>query len=172
MMPISSAIPDGLVWSKISGKHGYELKRNGENFGSLWRTSFWSSEFQAESPHGRWRFRRTGCFHTATEIVDSDSNSRIAILEPNWSGGGTLVFTDGMRFRLTSKGWWHPVWTVVAESGQPVLSIDSRAKTVELSKELYLLEGRLILLAMFAWYVMQQVSEDADSAAAIAVAVS
>lgn len=55
MIPISSAISGGLVWSKTPYKRGYELKR--EIVGSLQRTSFWSSEFQAESAYGSWKFR-------------------------------------------------------------------------------------------------------------------
>ena len=173
MIPISSAISGGLVWSKTPYKRGYELKRNGEVVGTLQRKRFWSSEFQAESAHGSWNFRRTGCFHTGTEIVDSNSGTRIAILKPNWSGGGTLDFSDGLSFRLTSKGFWRPVWTVLAgDSGQPVLSIHSREKTVDLPRELHLSEDRLILLAIFAWHIMRQAAEEAAAAAVVVAATS
>jgi hypothetical protein len=57
-------------------------------------------------------------------------------------------------------------------SGQPVLSIHSREKTVDLSRELCLPEDRLILLAIFTWHIMQQASEDAASAAAVVLATS
>lgn len=170
MIPISS-ISGRLVWSKIRHKRGYELKRNGEIVGSLHGASFWSSEFQAESHHGSWRFRRTGCFRTGTEIVDSSSHTRIATFRPDWSGGGTLVFSDGQTFRFASKGFWRPVWTMLTDTGQPVVSIHSREKTVELLNELHLSEDRLILLVIFAWHIMQQASEDGASVAA-AVAVT
>ena len=172
MIPISSAISGGMVWSKTPYTRGYELKRNGEIVGTLRRKSFWSSDFQAESAHGSWKFRRTGCFLTGTEIVDSNSGVRIAILKPNWTGGGTLAFSDGLTFRLTSKGFWRPVWTVLADSGQPVLSIHWREKTVDLPRELHLSEDRLILLTMFAWHIMRQTSEDAASAAVAVAATS
>lgn len=172
MIPISSGVPCGPVWSKTPHKPGYELKRNGEIVGSLQRTSLWSSEFQAESHRGSWRFRRTGCFHTGREIVDLNSDTRIATLKPNWSGGGLLVFSDGLTFRLTCKGFWRPVWTVLADNGQPVLSVHSRAKTVRLPKELHPYQDRLILLVIFAWYMVQQASEDAASAAAAVAATS
>src|SRR5262245_48859532 len=120
MIPISSAISGGLVWSKAPNKCGYELKRNGEIVGSLQRTSLWSSEFQAESAHGSWKFRRTGCLHTGSEIVDSNSDTRIAVLKPNLSGGGVLKFSDGSTFRITSKGSWRPLWTLLADNGQPL----------------------------------------------------
>jgi hypothetical protein len=167
MIPISSSAAGGLVWSKTPYQCGYELRRNGETVGRLERKSFWSSEFHAESAQGRWKFRRTGCFRTATEIVDASSGARIAILRPNWTGGGALEFGDGLTFRLTSKGFWRPVWMVETESGQPVLSVRSREKTVELRRELPLPEERLTLLAIFAWHIMRQASEDAASAAVL-----
>jgi len=167
MIPISSAISGRLVWSKAPGKHGYELKHNGEIVGSLQRTSFGS--FQAESVHGNWKLRRTGCF--STEIVDLNSDTRIAVVNSHWSGA-TLEFSDGRTFRLIYKGFCRPVWTVLTDSGQTVLSLDSREKTVALAKELALPEDRLILLAIFAWHVMQQTSEDAALTAAVMVAAA
>lgn len=172
MIPISSAISGGLVWSKIPNRRGYELKRNGEIVGSLRRPSFWSSEFQAESAHGSWQFCRTGCFRTGTEIIDSKSGARIATLKPDWTGGGTLQFFDGQTFRFVSKGFWRPVWTVLTDSGQPVLSIHSCEKTVELASGFHLSEDRLSLLVVFAWHIMRQAAEDAASVATFAVAAS
>jgi hypothetical protein len=148
MSLISSALSGELVWSKTPCRGGYELKRNDEIVGSLQRTSFWSSEFRAKSAHGSWRFRRTGCFRTGMEIVNSNYGTRIAILKPNWSSGGTLAFSDGLTFRLISRGFWWPVWTVLADSGQPVLRIHSREKTVVLATE-PVSEDKLILLGDF-----------------------
>ncbi|HEV2987494.1 MAG TPA: hypothetical protein VG759_03575 [Candidatus Angelobacter sp.] len=169
MIPISSDISSRLVWSKSPHKHGYELKRNGEMVGSLQRTSFWSSEFQAESVHRSWKLRRTGGF--STEIVDSNSDTRIAVINSHWSGG-TLEFSDGRTYRLIYKGFFRPVWTVLTDSGQTVLSLDSREKTVELAKGLDLSEDRMILLAIFAWHVMQQISEDAALTGAVIAAAA
>jgi hypothetical protein len=170
MIPISSAISGGLIWSKTSCKRGYELKCNGEIVASLQRKSFWSSEFQAESARGSWKFRRTGCFRAGTEIVDSNFGTRITILKPNWSGGGTLAFSDGLTFRITSKSLWRQVWTVLGDSGETVLSIHSRE--VDVPRKLHLSEERLILLAIFSWHIMQQASEDAASVAATLAAIS
>jgi hypothetical protein len=172
MIPVSSAISAGLTWSKSSRKHGYELKRNGEIVASLQRTGCWSSAYQAESPHGKWKFRRTGFWRAATEVVDSRSGARIAALKPNWGGGGTLVFSDGQTFRITCRGLWRPVWSVLAENGQPVLSLHSREKSVDLPNEMHLPEDRVILLTIFAWYMMQQAAEDAASAAVVVAATS
>ena len=83
-----------------------------------------------------------------------------------------MVFFDGQAFRMTCKGFWRPVWTVFADNGQPVLSIHSRDKTVELPNEIQLSEDLLILLVIFAWHIMQQASEDAASAAAAVAATT
>src|SRR5579871_5590112 len=109
------------------------------------RNGFWSSEFKAESVHGSWKLRRTGC--SRTEIVDSNSDTRIAIINSSWSGG-TLQFSDGRTYRLIYKGFCRPVWTVLTDSGQKVLSLDAREKTVELAETFDLLEDRLLLLAV------------------------
>jgi hypothetical protein len=172
VIPIATAVSVGLIWSRIPHKPGYELKSNGEVVASLQRTSGRSSEFQAEAQRGKWRFRRTGFWRPVTEIIDANSGVRIAGLKPNWGGGGTLVFFDGQTFRLTAKGFFRPVWSVLAEGGQPVLSIRSREKTVEMAGELHLSEDRLMLLAIFAWHIMQQVVQDAAAAAVVVAATS
>jgi hypothetical protein len=59
-----------------------------------------------------------------------------------------------------------PVWTVFADNGQPVLSIHSHEKAVELPNELQLSRDRLILPVTFAWHTMQPASEDAASVVA------
>ncbi len=82
-----------------------------------------------------------------------------------------LEFSDGLRFRLTQKGFWRPVWTVLADKGQPILSIRQCERTVELTRELRLSEERLSLLAIFTWHIIRQTAEDA-AAAAGAVAVT
>jgi hypothetical protein len=176
MIPISSAVASAksgwLVWSKIPHKRGYELKSNGEAVALLQKTSCWSSEFHAEAQQGQWRFRRAGFWRT--EIADANSGVSIAAFKPNWSGGGTLVFTDGETFQLAHKGFWRPIWTVRAQNGQAVLSLDARARTVELSDEPTLGKRgeRLTLLAIFVWHMMRQAAEDSASVAAVVAATS
>ena len=169
MIPISSANSGGLFWSKIPHQRGFQLKNNGEVICSLQKANFWATEFRAESAHGIWKFRRTGCFRTSTEIVDANSNAQIAIFKPKWSGGGTLSFSDGLTFQITCKGFWRPVWTVWAESGQAVVHLHSREKAVELPGAVQMPEERLTLLAIFAWHRMRQAAEEAASTAGLAV---
>jgi hypothetical protein len=167
MIPISSAISSGFTWSKISCRN-YELKLNHEVVGTLKRPSFWSSNFIAETQHGRWTFRRGGWLGSGAQIVDSASQQAIATLTSGWGCGGTLTFADGQTFRLECHGWWRPVWSVIAESGEPLLRLHTREKTVEvLSRAVP--DSRLSLLIMFIWYRKLQAEEDAASAAMVAV---
>lgn len=172
MIPISSALSGGLLWSRISCRHGSELRQNGEVVGSLRRTSFWSSNAEAESLDGKWLFRRTGFLCASTEIVDAVSASRIAILKPNWTGGGSLVFSDGQTFRVASRGLWQNTWEVTADNGQPILRTNQRKKTVELLPGAAAYEGRLTLLVLFTRHMVQQASEDAAASVAATVAVT
>jgi len=119
MILIDSAVSGRLVWSKTSHRRGYELKCQGEVVASLQRASCWSSESQAESEHGKWRFRRTGFLRPGTEIVDANSGARIAALKPNWCGGGMLEFSEGQRFRLKSNGIWRPILARISASTDP-----------------------------------------------------
>ena len=169
MIPLSSAISSGLTWSKLPCHHGYELNLNGEAVGSLRRTSFWSSKYLAETQSGQWTFRRGGCFGTGAQILDSNSQHQIATFKSKWGNGGALTFADGQTFHLQCRGWWRPVWSVIAESGEPLLRLHVREKTVDVPAASPAPDGRLALLILFTRYRVLQAEEDAASAATVAV---
>ncbi len=168
MIPRSTAISSELTWSKISSRN-FELNRRGEVIGRLQRPSFWSCSFQAETQTGRWTFRRAGWLGGRFEILDSSSQQPIARSKSVWGGrGGKLTFADGQTFQLQCKGWWRPVWSVIAESDEVVLRLQRREKTVELSSAATVPERRLELLILFTWYHVLQSEEAAASAAVVA----
>jgi hypothetical protein len=167
MIPLSSAISSGLAWRKIPRSRNYELVLNGEVVGTLVRPSVWSCKVLAETQDGRWTFRRGGFLGSGAEIADS-SEQQIATFKTSWGGGGMLTFTDGQTFHLRCKGWWHPVWSVVTQSEQPVFQLHRSEKTVEISPGVTPLHGRLSLLLMFVWYRVLQSEEDAAAVAVMA----
>jgi len=169
MIPFSSALSGELTFSRIPRSRNYELKLNGETVGTLVRPSMWCAKYVAETEHGRWTFRRAGFLGSGAEILDADSNQTIATLKCSWGMGGTLTFADGERFRLECRGWWRPVWTVITGTGQPVLHLHTREKTVELPAGAAFSESRLAQLVMFVWYRVLQAEEDAATAATVAV---
>src|SRR5215472_5477584 len=172
VIPLSSAGSSGLAWCKIPRSRSYELKLKGEVVGTLRRPSCWSSKVLAEFPDGRWTFHRCGLLGTGSEIVDSASEQGIATFKSTWSGGGTLTFADGQTFQVERRGWWRPVWSVMAEGGQPLLHFYAREKTVELSPDAAVPESRLLLLFMFTKYRVLQAEEDAAAATVAAVVAS
>ena len=169
MIPFVSAVRSGFTWSKIPHSHNYELKLNDEIIGTLVRPSCWSPRFLAETRDGRWAFRRGGFLGTGVEIADADSERPTASFKSSCGGGGTLIFVDGQRFHLGYKGWWHSVWTVTTDDGQPVLQLHAREKTVELRATAGVSSIRLFLLIMFAWSRVLQADEDASAASVAAI---
>jgi hypothetical protein len=170
MIPLSSAtsgaISGGLTWTKIPHSRDYELRMNGEAVGTLRRPGWFSSSFLAETQAGNWTFRRSG-WGIGAQILDTDSQQPIATLKSSWGSGGTLTFADGQTFHLKCKGWWRPVWSVIA-SGETLLRLHRREKTVEVATGSAVPVSRLALLIMFTWYRVLQTEEDAASTAVIA----
>jgi hypothetical protein len=168
MISLSSAVSSGLTWSKIPRGKGYELKLNDAVVGSLRRASFWSSIYLAESGNERWTFRRSGFFRSGAEILNSASQRQLASFKSDWKGGGTLAL-DGQTFAVRCKGFWRPMWSVIAADGQPVLHLHTREKRVAVPTENSVPENRLAMLILFGWYRVLQAEEDAASAATVAV---
>ena len=168
MIPLSSTIPAGLTFSKTSRSRIHELKLVDGVVGTLLRTSFWSMSYQAETQAEIWTFRRAGWLAGNAEILDRASQ-QIATFKMAWGGrGGRLAFADGQTFQLECKGWWRPLWSVLGESGQPLLRLYRREKRVELQLATTAPADRLGLLILFTWYHILQMEEDASAASVIA----
>jgi len=170
MIPTQSTLSGSLTWSKISRCGSYELRQSAAVVGTLRRPSFWSPKYFAETPEGRWMFRRSGFLSTGAVILDAATQQPIATFKSAWGSGGILTFTDGRAFGFSRQGWLRPVWTVTADGGQPVLRLDRRAKTVEIMTAAPAAD-RLTLLAMFTWYRVLQSEEEAAAASTAVVAV-
>jgi hypothetical protein len=164
MIPHPSATSGGLTWLKVSSRN-FELNRNGQVIGRLQRPSYWSRTFEAETQGGRWTFRRAGCLGGRSEIRDSHSDHQIADFKSAWgSRGGSLTFADGQTFHLQCNGWWRPVWSVTANTGELLVRLQRREKTVELPQTTSVPESHLALLVLFTWYQIMQSEEDAAMA--------
>lgn len=172
MIPLSAASSSGITWSKIARSRKYELRRNGEVLGTLLRPSVWSSNYLAETRDGRWTFRRSGLLCNGAQILDSASGQHIATFKSDWGLRGNLTFTDGDVYRLECKGWWRPVWAIMTHTGQLVLCLRTREKTVETAPAATIIESRLHLLAMFTLYRRLQAEEDAAAATVAVFAAS
>jgi hypothetical protein len=167
MIPLSPP-PTALTWSTIAHHRGYELKLSDKVVGTLRHPAVLSSCFLAETQQGNWTFRRGGLLGASATVVDSLSQQPIATFKAAWGCGGALTFSDGQTFHLECNGWTHPVWSVITGTGELVLALHVREKTVEVPAFIENPDGRLALLIMFTLYRVQQAEEDAASAAMVA----
>jgi hypothetical protein len=168
MIPISSAISGGLKLEKTSCFGSYELRLNGQLMGSIERRSFWSSNYLAVTKDDSWTIRRSGFFCTGAEVAEASTGRPVAQFRKPWGGLGELSFLDGQTFLITSRGWWRPVWSLTTTSGQCVVQLHRREKSVEIPGRGQISDSRLTLLILFVWYRVLQTEEDAAAGAAVA----
>ena len=166
MIPLSTAVSGGFTFT--SNWRGFELKQGDRMVGSLNRPRIWSSEFIAATAGQDWVIHRAGFWGNKGEIRDAASPQPAAVFKFGWGGKGSVVFADGQKFLVVTRGCWHPVWTVTTESGDPVLQLHTREKSVELHNAAALSESRISLLVLFTLYRVRQAEEAAAVAAAAA----
>jgi len=172
MIPNSSTVLSATLSGEFRwfcNKNIQQLKLGDQVVGSLRKTSFWSSDFQAESTYGSWKFSRRGMLGTGAEILDMATNQCVAAFKSNW-GRGMLIFADGETFQINSKGYWRPFWSVRTLDGHLVVSMSSWDSGVELIRRAGMVEGRSVLLAFFLKSHMQQIAEDDGTMAAMLAA--
>src|SRR5262245_37270197 len=104
MGPLRDVIAAGgeLFWRQPKAmQQEFELRAGPEEW--VVATLRWQKVFGtlalAETPEGRWTFKRSGFWrpHITVRVADTDHDS--AVFEPGWSGGGTLTVTGGPTFR-------------------------------------------------------------------------
>ena len=166
MIPSSTAVSSGFTFSE--NWSGFELRQNGLTMATLRRPSMWSPNYLVETVNENWVIRRNGFWGNKADILDTASQQPIGHFKSAWGGRGTLTFADGQTFFVVTRGCWHPVWTVTTESGQPVLQLHTRDKSVELQNAAALSESRLSLLILFTLYRVRQAEEAAAAASAVA----
>jgi hypothetical protein len=166
MIPLATAVSGRFTFT--SNWRGFELKQDERMVGSLNRPRIWSPEFIAATAGQDWVIHRAGFWGNKGEIRESASGQPAAVFKHGWGGKGTVVFADGQKFLVVTRGCWHPVWTVTTEFGDPVFQLHTREKSVELHNIRALSESRLSLLVLFTLYRVRQAEEAAAVAAAAA----
>ena len=164
MIPLTAA-SSGFTFS--TNWRGFELRQGNQIVATVRRPSIWSWDFLATTPSQSWIIRRGGFWGSKAEIIEEVSKQPVATFRSSWGGKGTLVFTDGQTFHSITRGFWHPVWTVITDNGLPVLQLHAHEKSVEIHSSVALPKERLLLLTLFTLYRVRQ-AEDAAAAAAVA----
>ena len=166
MIPLTTAVSSGFTFSE--NWSGFELKQDDHTVATLRRPSMWSPNFLVETINENWVIRRSGFWGNKADVFDAASQRLIASFRSAWGGKGTLRFADGQTFFVVTRGCWHPVWTVTTDTGQAVLQLHTRNKSVELHDIAALPESRLSLLVLFTLYRVRQAEEAAMAASAAA----
>ncbi len=166
MIPSSSAVSCSFRFS--SDSRGFELKQNDQTVAKLERHGLWSPDFIATTPNRSWMIHRAGFWGNRAEIRDSASQQPIAEFKGGWGGKGSLLFSDGQAFFIMTREWWHPIWTVTTQTGQPVLQLHTQEKTADVMADVAVSEERVSLLILFTLYRVRQAEEAAAVAAASA----
>ncbi|MGH9458064.1 MAG: hypothetical protein ACRD2J_10545 [Thermoanaerobaculia bacterium] len=121
-----------------------------------------------------WSFKRFGFFHPKITIRRSGSEANLGRFEPNMTGGGVLHLAGGVDFRLVGN-FWRGEWRWVDPAGHDLLEFKRDFSVVErneghltwVSDEVD--EERFQLLALFGWYVVIMLADDAAHAPALPV---
>jgi hypothetical protein len=166
MIPLTTAVSSGFTFSE--NWSGFELKQHDQVVATLRRPSMWSPDFLVETINENWVIRRSGFWGNRADIFDAASQRSIARFKSAWGGKGTLTFAEGPTFLVVTRGCWHPVWTVTTDTGQAVLQLHTRDRSVELYDIAALPESRLSLLVLFTLYRVRQAEEAAVAASAVA----
>ena len=171
-MSLISSSPAALQlnWVKSGMKGRQDLVADGSILGSLQRVGFWKSTSRAEFKGQAWSFQRSGC--AGTHIFEEPGSRHVGSFKANWLGGGTLLFNDGQRFQLVTKGFWRPIWFWLNDQERDLFEVVPHKKTVRIIDSVVTSnwdfgQSRLPVLILFSWHQILKTQDDAAAAAMI-----
>jgi len=157
MERLASAKSKSFKWTQ-SGKVS-TLTSNGEVYAQVTWVRSSGSLATAESGDGRWTLKRVGFLRPRVTVRIEGSQSDLAMVAMEWSGGGNIVFSDGPAFSFRSVGFWRPELVITDSAGNRVLTITpsavhmTREATLELKDETASSSIHVSLLAILGWYL-------------------
>ncbi|MBN2147307.1 MAG: hypothetical protein JW726_07955 [Anaerolineales bacterium] len=173
MLEIKDYVQRGLKWEQPSAFKSEYLLRSGEEVvASLKFRSAWGTHATAESADGCWTFKRMGFFQTRATVRACDSEEDLAVFRHNtWSGGGTLILTDGREFPATTN-FWQTNLEFQDSSGEPLLVYKSGG-FFRFSADVEIFPSavgmtELPWMVMFGWYLLLMMYNDSAAATAAA----
>jgi len=162
-----------LTWTQPSfTKQVYHLSEHGALVGRLVFPRMLGTLAEAESGDGAWTFKRVGFWQQRATVRTPGSDHDLAVFQNNtWKGGGTLEFTEGMRFRATTN-FWNTRFAWETEEEQALVRFHhggafKLSATVEIQEAARTLP-QLPLLLLFGWYLCVMLHRDAGGVAAAA----
>jgi hypothetical protein len=171
------------LWiQKDSWRYDFALHRNNREIGSLKATSWTNQEYEVSTDEGAWVFKQEGFWKRVIVCEDASSRARMVTFVPNWGiSRGKIEFADGRTYEYSTTGILHAVSRIVDYKGRNVLEIEEGNNpdtkglrnfmkfggSIIASEELA--DRRtLLLLSMFALYLLLCRRNEAGATAAIA----
>jgi len=113
-----------LEWCQPeSFRRFYQLKFQGSEVGTLRFEKRYGSRATGAYGESKWTFKRTGFFSRNVSVRASGSETDIAMFTQGWTGGGSIAFNSGRRYRLRYKNLWGTRWAFEAEDRTAVVSL-------------------------------------------------
>ena len=168
-----SEFPSAILEWLPAKKRGraYELRAEGEVFGTLRWPRWFSARAEPESADGRWDFASKGFWNRRTVACAPASEVELAVFVHQWVGCGNLQLADGRRFRWASQGFWRPKWFFEDEAGRvPVrlsrISFLGNRTRVEIDLATCS-HPEISLLVLLGGYLMDMKTRDGAAAGAV-----
>lgn len=163
-----------LSWVQVgSSKRGFELRGDGNVFGSLkWQKRF-GSLAEAVTADGEWTFKRSGFLHPHVTARNANSDQDIAVFKPGWTGTGTLELTTGLKLAWVNKNFLHSAWAFIDQNKEDVLRFQSRPGLMKLNVQVEIPKDlpEVPLLACLGMYLLFMMQEENAAATAAMVPI-
>jgi hypothetical protein len=168
-------LDDGeFEWLQLESRpRVYRLARNEDELATLKFEKCSGSLATAKFGLKEWTFKRTGFLSPKVSIREVGSETDLAIFSPSWSGGGSLTFLSGQRYRLRQTNFWGTEWAFETEDGSPAVVLSGPHGGFKQSGEIRVAQSAAStpetpLLILLIWYLRVLMSDDAVVATLIA----
>jgi hypothetical protein len=168
--PLRTAQGSELTLQKRRRTRVFELRDADRVYATLERRSVFGSLAHVATEAGRFTFKRIGFLRSRATIRREGTEDNYAVLEPRWTGEGRVTLADGRELHWERDGFWRPTWRIDDANGATLFWMRSAGFTgnrglVTLAPG-FARTRDAALLIVFAWYLVQLMSEEAAAAAA------
>ncbi len=175
MQQIAAAAQAGPTWREPRAmRREYELRAGERLVATLAFRSAWGTLATGESADGCWSFKRVGFWRPRVTVRRCGSPDDMATFEHDtWTGGGTLARADGRAYRITTNTWQTKL-AVLDGQERPLLHYATegwlRLGAALRVEPRALAQADLPWLALFGWYAVVMLHQDAATTAATTAA--
>lgn len=171
MERLTSTKSKSFKWTR-SGKVS-TLTSEGRVFARIASAKSWGSLATGESGDGRWTLKRVGFLRPRVTVRMEGSQSDLAVVTMDWSGGGSIAFSDASTFSFKRVGFWHPELVLADSTGRRIFTMKpasglKQEAALGLENEAARSSWRTSLLAIVGWYLSILVADYDQNASVVA----